>query len=68
MREIIDWLIGIEDRAHKVYERAAMQLKNDKKFADFLWHLAEDEKAHYEFMCKAAELIKDITPPPKLWN
>ncbi|MBI5048239.1 MAG: hypothetical protein HZB54_04770 [Deltaproteobacteria bacterium] len=58
MKEIIESLIGIEDRVHKVYERAAMQLKDDKEFADFFWRLAEDEKVHYNFMCKAAELIR----------
>jgi CheY-like chemotaxis protein len=63
MKEIIEWLIGIEDRSHKAYERAAMQLKDDKEFADFLWHLAADEKVHYNFMCKAAELVKGTDYP-----
>ena len=38
--------------------RAAMQFKGNKEFADLLWHLAADEKVHYHFMCKAAELVK----------
>jgi rubrerythrin len=67
MKEIIEWLIGIEDEAHKVYERAAMQLKDDREYADLLWRLAKDEKVHYEFMCKAAELVNsDLHPPPEI--
>lgn len=60
MKEIIEWLIQVEDRAHKIYERAAMQFKHDKECADCLWRLAADEKMHYEFMCKAAELIEGM--------
>ena len=63
MKAIIEWLLEIEDMAHKVYERAAMQLKDDKEFADLLWHLAADEKAHYNFMCKADELVKEVDYP-----
>lgn len=66
MKESIEWLIGIEDRAHKVYERAAMHLKDDKDFTDFLWYLAADEKVHYDFMRKASELIKDDYLPPDI--
>lgn len=63
MKEIIEWLVEIEDRAHKVYERAAMQLKDDREFADLLWHMAKDEKVHYDFMCKASELVKGADYP-----
>ena len=63
MKEIIELLIGIEDRAHKIYESAAMQLKDDKEFAGLLWHLAADEKVHYTFMCEAAELVKGTDYP-----
>lgn len=66
MKEIIDWIIGIEDRAHKVYEKAAFLLKDDKAFADFLWHLAADEKGHYDSMCMAAEVIKGEEDYPSL--
>ncbi|HKZ46193.1 MAG TPA: hypothetical protein VJ202_02280 [Thermodesulfobacteriota bacterium] len=63
MKEIIEWLVEMEDRVHKLYERAAMQLNDDKEFADLLWHLAKDEKVHYDFMCKAAELVKGADYP-----
>ena len=63
MKEIIEWLVEMEDRVHKLYERAAMQFKGNKEFADLLWHLAADEKVHYHFMCKAAELVKGADYP-----
>lgn len=62
MREIINWLAEIEDRASKVYEQAAPMFQDDSELSDFLRHLAVEEKMHYESMCKAAELLnsKDI--------
>lgn len=60
MKEIIEWLITVEDRAHKLYERAAMQLKDDKECAACLWRLSADEKKHYDFMCRAAELVESL--------
>lgn len=62
MREIINWLAGIECRASKIYEKAASIFQDDSELADFLRHLAGEEKMHYESMGKAAELLdnKDI--------
>ncbi|MBM2837523.1 MAG: response regulator receiver domain/Rubrerythrin [Deltaproteobacteria bacterium] len=62
MRELINWLAGIEDRTSKVYEKAASIFQDDSELSDFLRHLAGEEKIHYEYMCKAAELLnnKDI--------
>ncbi len=64
MREIVNWLVGMEDRASKIYEWAASIFQDDLECADFLRHLAGEEKMHYEYMCKAAEMIgnKDISP------
>lgn len=60
MKEIIEWLIEVENRAHKVYERAAMQFKDNKECAECLWRLAADEREHYDFMRRAAELIEGM--------
>jgi CheY-like chemotaxis protein len=59
MKESIDWLIKIEDTSARIYEKAAAQFLDDKEFADFLMHLAKEEKQHYNHLCKAYELIKD---------
>ena len=62
MKEIIDWIIGIEDRAHKIYEKAAFLLKDDKAFADFF---SEKVKAallvlRYSYSNDIADLDKAI--------
>lgn len=64
MREIINWLTGIEDRASKVYEMAASIFQDDVELSNFLRHLSEEEKMHYVYMRKAAELLnnKDSSP------
>lgn len=46
MREIIDWLIDVEDMAADLYRGAAMQFRGDSDLSDFLNHLAEDEQWH----------------------
>lgn len=66
MKEIIDWLIGIEDRASKVYEGAASRFQDDIEFAHFLRHLAGEEKMHHEYMRKASEFANDIDVSPVL--
>lgn len=62
MREIVNWLVGIEGRASKVYEKAASIFQDDSELSDFLRRLAGEEKSHYESMYKVAELLnnKDI--------
>lgn len=59
MKEIINWLIRIEDTSARVYEKAAAQFPDDKELADFLRHLGEDEKRHYDLICKADAQISD---------
>ncbi|MEK9150305.1 MAG: response regulator [Candidatus Desantisbacteria bacterium] len=59
MREIINWLTGIEDRASKVYEMAASIFQDDVELCNFLRHLSEEEKMHCVYMRKAAELLNN---------
>jgi len=64
MREIINWLTGIEDRASKIYEMAASIFQDVVELSNFLRHLSEEEKMHCVYMRKAAELLnnKDSSP------
>ncbi len=59
MEEIINWLLEIEDAACKFYEKAVAQFPDDKEIADFVRHLGEEEKRHYELISGAYELSKD---------
>jgi CheY-like chemotaxis protein len=58
MKELIEWLIGIEHMAGEIYKNAAGVFKNDKHLVRFLYHLAEDEAWHFMVMGSAADLIK----------
>jgi CheY-like chemotaxis protein len=66
VKEIIGWLIGIEDLAAKVYEKAALRLEEDKEFADFSRHISVEEKEHHNLMLKAQELTKNRKDYPSL--
>jgi len=57
MNEIIAWLIGVEDRACRFYESAAVLFVHDVEFSGFLSDLANDEKSHGRIMRRAAELM-----------
>ncbi len=58
MRELIDWLRGIEGLASTAYRQAASLYTDDQDFRLFLEHLAEDEAWHYRVMGKAAEYLQ----------
>lgn len=53
MKEIIDWLAGVEKRASILYSQAALAFTGDKEFATFLEHLAEEETEHFELLSRA---------------
>ena len=66
MKEIIKWLIEIEERAFKLYEKSAGIFISDKEFAEFLLQLSREEKMHGEFMKRASEIIGDTSEHPSL--
>lgn len=59
MKEIIGWLITIEDRARRCYEKAANLFCEDKELSRFLTRLAEAEEDHLEIIRDIAERLKD---------
>ena len=54
MKEIIEWLLGIERMAGDLYRDAAFFFKEDKALSDFLRELGEDEAWHFQIMGSAA--------------
>lgn len=64
MKEVINWLLEVEEVARRVYEKAASRFPNDKELSDFLRHLSSDEKLHYDIISRAAELTRDRPFPP----
>lgn len=50
MKEIINWLIEVEDMAADLYRGAAFQFRADSEFCDFLNHISEDEEWHSQIL------------------
>jgi len=59
MKEIIRWLVDVEERAFKLYEKSADIFLDDKEFAEFLLQLSREEKMHGELLKRASEIIGD---------
>ena len=55
MINILDWLVGIEERAAGFYEQAAAVFAEDKTFSAFLLHLAAEESEHLELLSGAID-------------
>lgn len=66
MKDIIDWLIEVEDSAARVFAKAAEKFSQDKPLSDFLRHLSEDEVEHRDIMKRAAEVIDDFDSLPSV--
>jgi len=60
MKNIIKWLIRIEEMSGKLYQAASEIFKEDKPLYQYLKHAAEDEAWHFHLMQSAAESLKDI--------
>lgn len=58
MKEIVDWLIEIEEIAGNLYDGASRQFADDHKLSAFLNHMAEDEGWHYHIMGSAAAYLR----------
>ena len=68
MKEILDWLLYLEQLAGNVYRSAAEKFNNDKEFSEFLSGLANDEDTHFKLLKEAEQklLSKRIPPPPDI--
>ena len=62
MKDIIRWLLKVEQAAGKAYANAIRCFHDDPEFRAFLQSNAEDEAWHYHVMASAAEHIRKISP------
>lgn len=60
MKEIIEFLKNVENRAFEVYSSAADFFINDTKLSEFVFQLAEDEALHYHLMGSALSTIENV--------
>jgi CheY-like chemotaxis protein len=59
MKEIVDWLLSMEQLAHEVYKAASDHFMQDKQFSSFLATLAEEESLHFQLIRNAADSLKE---------
>ncbi len=65
MKEILDWLLYLEQLAGKVYRSAAEKFTKDKEFREFLSDLANDEDTHFKLLKEVEQnLLSKRIPPP----
>ncbi|MFH1114009.1 MAG: response regulator [Pseudomonadota bacterium] len=63
MREIVDWLRQIEERAHDLYSQSSLFFESDRPLSEFLARMARDEASHYHLMGSASDYLRRIRPP-----
>jgi CheY-like chemotaxis protein/rubrerythrin len=60
MKDIIDWLITIEDSANLFYNSAINCFSDDRGLKNFLHHIADDEADHYHIMVSASQYVATL--------
>lgn len=60
MKEIVEFLKNIENRAFEVYSSVADYFSNHVELSEFLSELAKDEKLHFNLMNKAYDVLENL--------
>lgn len=68
MKEIVEWLIGIEKLAGNLYSEAASLFPEDREMTHFLQRLVEDEAWHYNLMSSAREQLRNHPDPDPFFS
>lgn len=63
LREQLQWLIQMEEKASQVYSRIADFFAGDKETATFIRRLEKDEELHAEMLRTASAALDSIEPP-----
>lgn len=61
MKDIVEFLKSVENKAFNVYSSAADYFASDSKLSDFIFKLAEDEALHFHLMNSALSLLEKIS-------
>ncbi|MFC1523331.1 response regulator [Thermodesulfobacteriota bacterium] len=65
MKEIVNWLLEMEQKAGTFYSLAIDSHQDDSSLSAFLKHMAEDEAWHYHIMGSAAQYLRSSDWPPE---
>jgi len=63
MRDVVDWLTGVERQAAEFYQEAAGRFADDGELSEFLHALADEEAWHLQLMQQAAPLLESAESP-----
>jgi CheY-like chemotaxis protein len=63
MRGLIEWLCVVEELAAQVYAEAGAQFADNLGLAEFLRHMAADERVHLAYVRQLAETVPRISLP-----
>jgi len=58
MKQIIEWLIFIEDWANQIYDDLATRFIDDDEYFDFINRISNDENLHSHFMNIALKCLE----------
>ena len=62
MEDAIELLTDFEDNSARLYDKAALNFKDDPIIFEFLSTLASDERSHRDYLVKAASLLRKRIP------
>jgi len=63
MKELVDWLAGVEQLAGDFYRESAVVFQEDAALSAFLRRLSEDEAEHHEIMVLLAQDLAALDVP-----
>ena len=58
MKQIIEWLIFIEDWANQIYDELASKFSDDDEYFDFINRISNDESLHSHYMQIALQCLE----------
>jgi CheY-like chemotaxis protein len=66
LKDIIDWLVGVEELAARTYEMIAAEFPEDERLTAMLSRLAEEERGHASLMLRAKGLLEGAEAVPSV--
>lgn len=66
MKEIVQWLVTVEERAYHIYLKASEIYQKDHAFFEFLSRSASEESWHYNMMKKAEKSLDQSVNLPDM--
>ncbi len=64
MKEIMDWILQVEESARRIYEKASLRFVGDEKLSALLMELSMDEKEHFDLLLNVYPCIANEEASP----